>query len=149
VCIHECATVQLNSRANGQRAARHQEMAQRAAAAGRTKLLLCCCRTQETPGADLLYPTSVLRPVYCYTVLSSARCGQVVRGTQRPATIACCTAPCYKRLYIVMAPPPMSTQLTVNLPTCIDVRAPMRVWSLTFPAPVLLPIYLPVLNTNA
>jgi hypothetical protein len=44
--------------------------------------------------ADISYPTSVLRPVYCYTVLSSARSG--VRGTQRserPANIIHCTVP--------------------------------------------------------
>jgi hypothetical protein len=49
----------------------------------------------QTPGVDTLYPTPILRPVYCYTVLSSAR--SEVRGTQRPerpATIVCCTVPC-------------------------------------------------------
>jgi hypothetical protein len=46
-----------------------------------------------------------------------------------------------------MSPPPISTQLTVHIPVCIDVRALMRVWSHTFPVPVLLSIYyLPVIE---
>jgi hypothetical protein len=50
--------------------------------------------TRHRHSVDVLYPTSILRPVYCYTVLSSARSG--VRGTQRPkrpANIVYCTAP--------------------------------------------------------
>jgi hypothetical protein len=47
-----------------------------------------------TPGVDILYPTSILRPVYYYTAPSSARSG--VRGTQRPErpdNIVYCAAP--------------------------------------------------------
>ena len=45
--------LQLNYRANGQRAARHQERAQRPRAALNYYYVLytCYCRTQETPGA--------------------------------------------------------------------------------------------------
>jgi hypothetical protein len=39
-------------------------------------------------------------------------------------------------------PLPMSTQLTVHMLACIDARALMRVWSRTFPAPVLLSTHL-------
>ena len=40
----------------------------------------------------------------------------------------------------------MSTQLTVPVPTCIDVRALMRVSYHAFPALVLLSVYLPVID---
>ena len=43
------------------------------------------------PPVDIYYPTSILRPVYYYTVPSSARSG--VRGTQRPANIVYSTVP--------------------------------------------------------
>ena len=49
---------------------------------------------------DIYYPTSILRPVYYYTVPSSARSG--VRGTQRPANIVYYTVPYWKCLYSVM-----------------------------------------------
>ena len=45
-----------------------------------------------------------------------------------------------------MFPPPMSTQLTVPVPTCIDVCALMRVSYHAFPVPPLLSIYLPVIE---
>ena len=63
--------------------------------------------------ADTWYPTSILRPAHRHTAMSTARSG--VRGTkrsERPATVACYTVLCYARLYMVMAPPPISTQLT-------------------------------------
>jgi hypothetical protein len=52
-CTHACAITQLNYIANERRTPRHQEKgAQHTTAAGHTKkLLLCYCRTQETPGA--------------------------------------------------------------------------------------------------
>ena len=48
---------------------------------------------RSTPlcSVDIYYPTSILRPVYYYTVPSSARSG--VRGTQRPANIVYSTVP--------------------------------------------------------
>jgi hypothetical protein len=44
---HACATAKLES----QRTAGSKTPGKGAAAAGRSKLLLCCCRIQETPGA--------------------------------------------------------------------------------------------------
>ena len=101
---------------------------------------------------DTLHPTPILRPVCCYTVLSSARSG--IRGTQqpeRPATIVHCTVPypgaenaCASSCLLLPHPPSF---LCMCLHTCIDVRALMRVWSLTCTVPVLLSIHLPVLST--
>ena len=69
---------------------------------------------------DILYPTSILRPVYRYTVMSTAR--SEVRGTQRserPATVVYYTVLYYTVhaciLSFVMPPPPISTQLTVHI----------------------------------
>ena len=58
-------------------------------------------------------------------------------------------APCAQKISFmanpaICCPPPISTQLTVPVPTCIDVHALMRVSHHAFPAPVLLSMYLPV-----
>ena len=84
--------------------------------------------------ADTWYPTSILRPAHRHTVMSTARSG--VRGTkrsERPATVACYTVLCYARLYMVMAPPPISTQLTAYTymyrRTCANARVVSHVSS--------------------